>query len=84
MPSLTFLDVSFSLSALPTGEDSIMFILCVRIGNVDVVETLPSYLGTMLGSAPRLRRRRAELVELDQQASHSGVTWGGEGGRLAH
>ena len=28
--------------------------------------TLPSssYLGTMLGSAPRLRRRRAELVKL--------------------
>ena len=42
--------------------------------------TLPSYLGTMLGSAPRLRRRRAELVALDEQAKNSGVTWGGEGG----
>ena len=37
-------------------------------------------LGTMLGSAPRLRRRRAELVALDEQAKNSGVTWGGEGG----
>ena len=47
---------------------------------------LPSlHLGTMLGSAPRLRRRRAELVALKSQASHSGVTWGGEGGRwLTH
>ena len=39
----------------------------------------------MLGSAPRLRRRRAELVELDQQTIHSGVTWGGrEEERLTH
>ena len=29
----------------------------------------------MLGSAPRLSRRRAELVALYQQASMSGVTW---------
>ena len=36
--------------------------------------TLPSF-GTMLGSAPRLRRRRAELVALDKQARYSGVTW---------
>ena len=34
----------------------------------------------MLGSAPRLRRRRAELVALESQARNSGVTWGGEGG----
>ena len=48
-------------------------------------DTLPSYLGTMLGSAPRLRRRRAELVALEKQAKNSGVTWGGEGGgRLTH
>ena len=44
--------------------------------------TLPSlYLGTMLGSAPMLRRRRAELVALKSQARYSGVTWEGEGGR---
>ena len=41
-------------------------------------------LGTMLGSAPRLRRRRAELVALKSQAKNSGVSWGGEGGRVAH
>ena len=47
--------------------------------------TLPSFhLGVMLGSAPRLRRRRAELVVLNQQAIYSGVTWGGDRGRVAH
>ena len=35
--------------------------------------TLP-YLDTMLGSAPRLRRWRAELVALSEQARNSGLT----------
>ena len=37
-------------------------------------ETTLPYLDTMLGSAPRLRRRRAELVALSEQARNSGVT----------
>ena len=37
-------------------------------------ETTLPYLDTMLGSAPRLRRRRAELVAVSMQARYSGVT----------
>ena len=38
-----------------------------------------------LGSAPLLSSSSADSQDSDQQASHSGVAWGGEGaGRLTH
>ena len=52
-------------------------LLCQAAQHRGEESTLPSLflLDTMLGSAPRLRRRRAELVALDKQARYSGVTW---------